>query len=300
MSANVISPISGKKAKKIDALKTATIIKAYQDEVAIDVSAYFKNLNQIEIYECLETGNRFYHPQNLDGNAAFYEELQKFDWYYKEWKWEYANAVQFITDKSNVLDVGCGSGRFLKYLKTNKNCQCLGLEFNDKAIATAMADGIEVKKEFIEEHAKQNQNTYDVVCAFQVLEHIANSGVFLESLMACVKPGGQLIICVPNNNPYYFIYEKLHSLNLPPHHMNMWNKESFQKLGHFYNLKNVAILEEQLSRYRYYSKIRLKYLEQKHTWLKLFHFVNYPLFAAYAYFNRKNIFAGCIMAVYQK
>ena len=37
-------------------------------------------------------------------------------------------TVNFIKDKSNVLDIGCNSGEFINYLKKKKKCNVLGID----------------------------------------------------------------------------------------------------------------------------------------------------------------------------
>lgn len=295
----VYSPISGKIAEQVETIPTKVIIKAYQDTVNMDVSAYFKGLDEVGVYQCPDTRYRFYYPMNLDGDASFYEHLQQFDWYYMDWKWDYDQAEVHIPENSTVLDVGCGSGRFIKYLKEKKGCSCVGLEFNDKAISTGLNDQLDIRKEFVQQHSINPENRYDVVCTFQVLEHIADAGSFMEHVVKCVKPGGTLIVCVPNNNPYFFVHEKYHALNMPPHHMNMWNEESMRLLGKFYGMTTTHIHQETLSRYRYYSRIQLEHRYKEQPGLRKFNFVNYPVLAMKSYINRKRIFAGSIMGVYQ-
>lgn len=295
----VYSPISGKIALKVDTIPVSVIEESYQATTGIDVSSYFNGLDEVSIYQCQETGYRFYYPMNLDGDAVFYEALQKFDWYYMDWKWDYDQSVPYISDNCTVLDVGCGSGRFIKYLRDQKGCRCVGLEFNDKAIKTALADQLDIRKEFVQQHSEDPSHKYDIVCTFQVLEHIAEAGDFLEHVIKCVKPGGLVIICVPNNTPYFFSYDKYHTLNMPPHHMNMWNKDSMEALGRYYGITTVNIHQEPLSRFRFYSKVYLEHLYKLKPGLRNFHFLNYPLTILKSILNRKKIFAGSIMGVYR-
>jgi 2-polyprenyl-3-methyl-5-hydroxy-6-metoxy-1,4-benzoquinol methylase len=70
------------------------------------------------------------------------------------------------------------------------------------------------------------EHNYDAVCLFQVLEHMHDISGFFKHVRAFIKPQGKLIISVPNNNPYLYVNDKLHTLNLPPHHMGLWTGSS--------------------------------------------------------------------------
>lgn len=55
-------------------LDAATIVARYR-ESKVDVARYFTGLTKVSIYECTETGYRFFHPPSLAGEADFYEQL---------------------------------------------------------------------------------------------------------------------------------------------------------------------------------------------------------------------------------
>lgn len=292
----VLSPISNQPSALLFQIPSKDIISFYKEELNMDVSAYFKDTQQVSVYQCPATRYKHFYPNQLAGDGAFYEQLQRFDWYYKDWKWDYDQADHFISAGNKVLDIGCGSGKFLKYLKAQKQCDCTGLELNEQAIAEARQKNLNVRQEFVQQHAEDTQNRYDVVCAFQVLEHIAEAGSFLEAAIKCLKPDGKLIICVPNNNPWFYQYDKLHTLNLPPHHMNMWDEDSLRQLGQYYGFRNVAIKEEPVSRYRFFARLKLK--NNPGAFAKVPYALAYPMASLYTFLNRKNIKAGSILAVY--
>ena len=66
----IISPITKKEnVRLVKSLKVKDIIKVYQG-FKIDVNSYFPNLKTISIYECNETGYRFYYPFGVAGDSA--------------------------------------------------------------------------------------------------------------------------------------------------------------------------------------------------------------------------------------
>ena len=252
----MVSPITkSQNVSLVTEIDKNIVIQNYKDECNIDVSRYFADVDNIKIYKCEDTGYKFYYPLNLSGDAVFYEDLQKnLDSYYSVWKWENKIALKQIKKTDKVLDVGCGSGKFLEKL-AELNIDCFGLEFNDNAIVECLKKGYDVKKQSVEEHSKDFKNFYDVVCHFQVLEHIVEPQEFIADCIKLLKPGGKLIVGVPNNNPFLFKNDKFHTLNLPPHHMGLWSKEALAALGKFNNLEIEKIVVEPLYNISHYLYI---------------------------------------------
>jgi SAM-dependent methyltransferase len=193
-------------------------------------------MDELPIYECSDSKLRFFSPSKLAGNGKFYSLLEDFPEYYANWKWEYEAALKYISAESKVLDIGCGRGAFLEKLKEEKKCIVTGLEFNPSALKVLQEKKIDASMETIESHAQLNKGKYDVVTFFQVLEHIANVKDFVAAATECLKPGGTMIIAVPNNEPYLFGINKYEWLNLPPHHMGWWNKSALENLTKFFPL----------------------------------------------------------------
>ena len=203
----LVSPVTYTKNIALEAeLSPEIITNAYKNEYGIDINEYFKEIDTVKIYKCLDTNYRFYFPFSLAGKSKLYEALQKYEWYYGL-RQEHQLAETFIDQNSQVLEVGCGNGFFLQKLQT-QGTKCTGLEFNVEAIKVGCEQGLNILKQDICEHSKEYYEKYDVVCAFQVLEHICQVGDFIQAALDCLKPGGKLIIGVPNSNPYLYKYDK--------------------------------------------------------------------------------------------
>src|SRR3989344_5783769 len=109
------SPLTGShNVRKESEIQTDFIIKKYQEGFGIDVRKYFKGIDVVGIYKCLDSGYRFYHPFNITGESEFYKALQKYPWYYMDWKWEHEETFKLIGSARNILEVGCAQGEFLK------------------------------------------------------------------------------------------------------------------------------------------------------------------------------------------
>jgi 2-polyprenyl-3-methyl-5-hydroxy-6-metoxy-1,4-benzoquinol methylase len=106
-------------------------------------------------------------------------------------KLELINSLQ--PAKGRILDIGAGTGDFLSVAKQN-GWQTIGVEPSDKAKAIA------VKKEvsFVGDTAELENQSFDVITMWHVLEHVPNLDNQIKELKRLLKPNGSLIVAVPN------------------------------------------------------------------------------------------------------
>lgn len=237
----------GGKAWLKEVIPVNKLISGYDNQFGIDISQYFNGITEVKTYECESTKYCFYYPFNIDGSDVFYEHLQKFDWYYMPWKWEHETTRKLLSGNEKVLEVGSGGLGFVENLYKS-GFDITGLELNKQSIVNAAAKGLKVLDETIQDHAKNHFEKYDMVCSYQVLEHITDVSTFIKAQVDCLKKGGKLIIAVPNNDSFIKL-TKGGLLNFPPHHMGLWNKESLKSLVDLFDLKVDKILYEPLQEY---------------------------------------------------
>lgn len=101
---------------------------------------------------------------------------------------------QSLTGK-DVLDFGCGSGGFLLKAKLFAST-VTGVELNKFSGEILRNHGISVVSELKELQEK----TFDCITLFHVLEHIPDPIRLLKQLAVHIRPGGRIIIEVPNAN----------------------------------------------------------------------------------------------------
>lgn len=100
--------------------------------------------------------------------------------------------------EDRLLDVGCGTGALLRFLKEEGYKNLEGLEISKRAVEVLGQHGITMHHAKLPDLPLLNEQ-YDVVVASQVLEHIIRRQKFLRGLKQILKPSGSLIIFVPNN-----------------------------------------------------------------------------------------------------
>ena len=239
------SPLTGGETRLIKTIPTKRIAELYAPQVAVE--RFFSNLSEVAIYECTDTGYRFYHPPTVAGDGPFYEALAKETLYYLPWKWEHEITDAYVRPGDTVLELGCATGDFLLTMMRRKKIKALGTELNKQARQTAEARGVMFMP----------TTTADVTCAFQVLEHISDVRGFISHAITSTKPGGYVIFGIPNND-CFIKDDPTCYLNMPPHHMGLWTRNSLQAITQFFPLDVVDIKTECLQphHYRYYYQVR--------------------------------------------
>lgn len=102
---------------------------------------------------------------------------------------------------SQILDLGCGSGHALRYLRGAGYTAIHGIDINPAQVAAAVADGLAV------EHAADTSawlhahpGRFTTILATDVLEHVpvAELADLLAAIHRALAPGGRLVCTVPN------------------------------------------------------------------------------------------------------
>lgn len=104
------------------------------------------------------------------------------------------------TKLSKVLDIGCGTGNSLKWVKDNCACEWIGgVELNPEAAAEArnkLDDLYEGNIEHIDLPIKPS--TLDLILCLDILEHLINPWGVVSRLQKLLKPGGAFVVSLPN------------------------------------------------------------------------------------------------------
>jgi len=107
----------------------------------------------------------------------------------------WAIAAGCLPERATLLDVGCGSGEFLEFVRKKKPMVTgKGVDFSLKSVEMTQASGFDA--ELLDLATDEIRGQYDFVTCFEVLEHIPEAEVALRHLKAAFRK--QLIISVPN------------------------------------------------------------------------------------------------------
>jgi 2-polyprenyl-3-methyl-5-hydroxy-6-metoxy-1,4-benzoquinol methylase len=118
------------------------------------------------------------------------------------------------SDKNtDLLDIGCGFGSFLREVKKQGYNSVKGIDISEQAIEFALKQNFDVQKISIKEFAEQAEKLFDFITMSHVLEHI-NKVEIINTLKLIreklLKENGKLCLMVPNaqsNTDSYWAYE---------------------------------------------------------------------------------------------
>ena len=96
-----------------------------------------------------------------------------------------------------IVDVGCASGFFLESLGTNWNRY--GVDLFHLAVERSRTRAGLVIQECDLMSAGFSSQSFDVICSFDVLEHLRNPTAFFHEARRLLKPGGWLLIGTGNS-----------------------------------------------------------------------------------------------------
>ncbi|TVP43687.1 MAG: class I SAM-dependent methyltransferase [Mongoliibacter sp.] len=139
------------------------------------------------------------------------------------------SSVRNSKNNFNLLDVGCGNPSFLKLAEYELNAKCTGIDFSDSGWKNRAYDQLELLKTAIADF--EPNHFFDVVTLWHYFEHDYHVQETVEKLYECLRPGGKLIIEVPDYRSISARVQKQfwqgwHS----PRHMTLFSKKGFYAL----------------------------------------------------------------------
>ncbi len=162
---------------------------------------------------------------HTDSKRSFFEKL-----YHLVKKYSLNKKVKLISSlnqgSGTLLDIGGGTGDFLVQARL-KGWQVKGVEPNEQAREIAR------KKKIILEPDTTDlpSHNYDVVTMWHVLEHVPDLEIQVKELKRLVKPGGYIIIAVPNFRSFDAgYYKSFWAAYDVPRHLWHFSKTSIEKL----------------------------------------------------------------------
>ena len=167
------------------------------------------------------------------GGESLYREITDLEWLEKTHFLDVLDfAKKYGKEESKVLDIGCGGGTFLEYMKKN-NYKVYGVEPALNLKSMLEGKGITAYTSSIFD--TEINEKFDVVTLNNVLEHIENPDLVVKRVNELLENDGLLVIKVPND--FNMIQEEanrfVHNKNwwvCYPDHLNYFSKDSLSKL----------------------------------------------------------------------
>ena len=133
-----------------------------------------------------------------------------------------------------VLDVGCGGGLFLEMLSERGAKQVAGLDFSLDAAEVAWRRSRVPAVCATLSCAPFAPSSCSVITMFHVLEHLYHPSPYLEAAHELLRPGGRLVLQVPNAGCWQFLLfgERWNGIDVPRHLIDFRTEDLEALLDH--------------------------------------------------------------------
>ncbi len=158
-----------------------------------------------------------------------YEQMAELDqrhWWYQARRKVLAALIRRLADPPTgaaILEIGCGTGHNLSMLGEFGTVDALELDGEARTIAEGRL-GRKALSAPLPELKGVKRGHYDLIGAFDVIEHIADDSAALASIAKRLKPGGKLIVTVPAHSWMWSAHD------VANHHHRRYSKRALNAL----------------------------------------------------------------------
>lgn len=155
------------------------------------------------------------------------------------WNKHYLEAIEkYCKSKGRILEIGFGDAGFLE-LAHRAGWEVHGIEISTSCCRHASEQlALPNIKQGTLESVDFAQEVFDVVAAYNFIEHVPDLEKTLDQLEGILRPGGLLVLLCPNIGGLYHrmipeLFGTKDPLNItwvPPYHVSYFNKQNFRML----------------------------------------------------------------------
>ncbi|MEY4013734.1 MAG: hypothetical protein RLZZ290_598 [Pseudomonadota bacterium] len=119
-----------------------------------------------------------------------------------------ALIADWVAPQARVLDLGCGDGSLIHWLKTEKGCTVYGVEIDHDKLLTCISRGLSVVQADIDQGlALLGNATFDTIILSQVLQATHRTEQVLREI---ARMGREAIVSSPNFGHWSHVWSLLH------------------------------------------------------------------------------------------
>lgn len=153
-------------------------------------------------------------------------ELDQRHWWYRARREVLAALIGRLArppENARVLEIGCGTGHNLPMLGRFGEVDALELDEEVRAVARRRL-GRDVMSAPLPALPGVPERHYDLIGAFDVIEHVKDDGAALASIASRLKPGGKLVLTVPAHQWMWSAHDVVN------HHQRRYSKRALKRL----------------------------------------------------------------------
>ena len=161
------------------------------------------------------------------------------------------SALAGLGQGAKVLEIGCGAGQFIRAIKKIRpELNCYGSDISKNAIEAARKENDGVLYSLSEEKKSPYENNFfDAVLIFDVLEHVADPDAMLAEINGLLKNNGVFYCFVPCEGDFLSLWHWIKKLATGGHeltkkyagHINYFSRRSLLDLFKKNNFKLIRV-----------------------------------------------------------
>lgn len=203
------------------------------------------------LYLCRHCDLAFWWPRLLRPELYQSATLPQYNEYHEGQRpfppWVHSFFELIPIRSGQLLDVGCGDGAFLARA-ASFGFKVRGIDLDEHSIRVAqdkhgLQDVAAMPLDTFLQSAKVQGHHYDVICFFEVLEHQAEPGAFLETIQDIVAPDGYIAGSVPNRKRFLAKLDRMVAPgDLPPHHFLWFSAHALTNILRRYGFHGIDVV----------------------------------------------------------
>lgn len=137
-----------------------------------------------------------------------------------------------------ILDIGCAMGHFLYWMAPYFS-ELHGVEYSDFIVKNKVSSNIQMVTSLFNQFP---DDYFDVITAWEVLEHATNPFDIMQEVYRILKPGGKILLTIPNGQSLTlaFLKEKWYQA-VAPEHLTFFSKQAIKSRLNTIGFKNIHI-----------------------------------------------------------
>jgi 2-polyprenyl-3-methyl-5-hydroxy-6-metoxy-1,4-benzoquinol methylase len=199
---------------------------------------HYCRLQQADYYICRRCGLIFQHPlptrdsmvewaDDAYASGAYRDYVEARPMKIRHFEDRMADLGERVTP-GRLLDIGCSCGYFME-VAAARGFEVHGVEFTPGAIAAAsVAMRPRIFKGVLE--TMPDNGVFDVVSAFDLIEHVPDPGGFLKRCHGLLRPGGTVVISTPDTGHVLrFLMRSRWPMLQPMQHLFLFSRQAMER-----------------------------------------------------------------------
>jgi 2-polyprenyl-3-methyl-5-hydroxy-6-metoxy-1,4-benzoquinol methylase len=195
----------------------------------------FCALDDAQYRICGGCGLVFQHPLPTRGAMVAWADNEYASGAYRDYVQSRPMKIRHFEDRladvgpgvrpGRLLDVGCSCGYFMEVAAAH-GFDVHGVEFSQNAIAVARPD---IRARIFEGSLENLPDTgpFDVVSAFDLIEHVPDPRAFLRNCAKRLRPGGMLLVSTPDTGHFLrYVMRSRWPMLQPMQHLHLFSRQA--------------------------------------------------------------------------